>query len=612
MNTTHLWEQKAALLRKLSLTSTSHAGSGHPTSCLSAADLMTVLFDKYFTYDLDQPLHPGNDRIIFSKGHASPLFYALYAVAGAIPLSELQTLRVFGSRLEGHPTPAFPYTDAATGSLGQGLSIGAGMAYVSKKDSIANHMFVLLGDGELAEGQVWEAANFASHYQLGNLIAIADINRLAQSQETMFGHHIDEYQKRFSAFGFETIVIDGHNFTEIDVAFQQATESSSGKPTVIIAKTDKGHGISFLQDSDKWHGKALKEEELEKALSELGNVDESLRFTLRKPQSDITPLTVEELPVLLSFQKGEEVATREVYGKVLAALGVSYPQIYALDGDVKNSTYSQDFLKAHPDRFIECFIAEQNMVSVAAGLSRLQKVPFVSTFAAFFTRAADQIRMAALSQATIHFVGSHVGVSIGEDGASQMGLEDISLFGTIPGSIVLQPADAVSTTKLLTLMPSRQGITYMRTLRPKTPVLYENDEEFIIGGSKILRQSDNDELTIAATGITVHEALHASELLEKEGIHVRVIDCYSIKPVDKDTLLISLKATRNQIVLTVEDHFIHGGFGDFVQDALAGSQATVVKLAVDHISHSGTKDELLKDAKIDAAAIVTTVKNLLD
>lgn len=602
------WERKATLLRFLSLTSTTSAGSGHPTSCLSAADLMAVLFDAYFSYDLDNPLNFNNDRLIFSKGHAAPLFYALYAVAGAFPLEELQTLRKFESRLEGHPTPRFKYTDAATGSLGQGLSVGAGMAYAMKDKNDA-HVYVLLGDGELAEGQVWEAANFSSYYKLHNLIAIADINRLAQSQETMFGHHVAEYDNRFKAFGFETAVIDGHNLEEINDALNRATASSSGKPFVILAKTDKGHGVSFLQDADNWHGKALKKEELEKAVVELGDVDQSLRFNVKKPaQEALREKSDPPRVISLDYQKGMEIATREVYGKELSELGKTDPAIIALDGDVKNSTFSQDFLKDHPRQFIECFIAEQNMVSMAVGLSRLKKKPFVSTFAAFLTRASDQIRMAALSDANICFTGSHVGVSIGEDGASQMGLEDISLFGTIPDSVVVQPTDAVSTAKLLEKLYEREGISYMRTLRPKTAVLYESSDDFIIGGSKILCQSDEDILTIAATGITVHEALKAYEYLEREGIKVRVVDCYSIKPVDKKTLEECLSQTKLKTIITVEDHFVHGGLGDFVLEALSGSGAIIKKLAVDHISRSGTKDELLADAKINAEAIIGTVK----
>lgn len=619
-------EQKARLLRSLCLTSTTQAGSGHPTSCLSAVDFMTVLFDGFFAYDLKNPLNASNDRLIFSKGHASPLFYALYAMAGGIPLNELNTLRKFESRLEGHPTSAFPFTDASTGSLGQGLSVGAGLALAIQKTinyqlSTTNYpkIYVLLGDGELAEGQNWEAANFASHYQLNNLVAIADINRLAQSQETMFGHKVYQYEQRFRAFGFETVIINGHDFAEITEALTRA--QTAQKPFAILMKTYKGKGVSFLEDQSGWHGKALKPEDLKKALVELGEVDESVRFSLRKP-SVIASETKQSIQIATSpaaprndntvqYKKGDQVATREVYGRTLAEIGNTDKTIYLLDGDVKNSTHAEDFMKAHPGKFIECFIAEQNMVSVAVGLSRLGLSPFVSTFAAFFTRAADQIRMAALSHANIKFIGSHVGVSIGQDGSSQMGLEDISLFGTIPTSIVLQPSDAVSATKLLVQMAKQTGISYMRTLRPKTEVLYETGEEFEIGGSKVLRFTSDDILTVAATGITVHEAIKAYEELAMENIFIRVIDCYSIKPVDKEALLKSGSETQQKIIITVEDHFEHGGFGDFVLAALGNSDIRVKKMAVDHLSRSGTQEELLKDAAIDAAAIVAQVRKFL-
>jgi len=607
-------QEKAKVVRKWSLLSTTEAGSGHPTSCLSAADIGTVLFDKYFSYDLKNPLNEANDRFILSKGHAAPLLYTLFAMSGAMPLEEVKTLRKFGSPLEGHPMPGFPYSDAATGSLGQGLSVGAGLAYLAQKEKLSFKTYVLMGDGELAEGQVWEAANFASYYKLNNLIAIADVNGLGQSQETMFRHSIDEYVSRFRAFGFEVLAIDGHNLSQIDKAFNDALHNETGKPYAIIAKTSKGKGVSFLEDKDNWHGKPLKKEDLEKALKELGDVDDALQFVLRKPASSKAGKTVtqSESSVLSSthFKVGEEIATREVYGQVLAELANNNAAIYALDGDVKNSTFSQDFKKVHPERFVECFIAEQNMVGVATGFSRLQRIPFVSTFASFFTRAADQIRMAAIGQANIKFVGSHAGVSIGEDGASQMGLEDIALFGTLPETVVLHPSDAVSTVKLIPQMVSHKGLSYLRTLRPKTPVLYGPDEEFHIGGSKILRSSKDDLLTIMAAGITVHEALKAYELLQKEDISVQVIDCYSIHPLDEETLLASVRVTEQNMVITVEDHFEHGGLGDFVLEALSGSGTWVEKMAVSKISHSGKQAELLHDAHIDADCIVAKVQEL--
>ncbi len=604
-------EEKAKLVRKWCMVSTTEAGSGHPTSCLSAADITTILFDRYFRYDLDNPLNLYNDHFVLSKGHAAPLLYTLFGMAGAYPLEELKTLRKFGSRFEGHPVPKYKYADAATGSLGQGLSVGAGLALVAKREGFGTKTYVLTGDGELAEGQIWEAANFAAHEKLDNLVAILDINRLGQSQETMFGHRIREYVKKFKAFDFEVITINGHNYQEIDQALQ-TTQKPNGKPFAIIAKTFKGYPISFLKNKDGWHGKALKKDELEKALKQLEPINDDLRFELKKPaQTKLPSRTGATTAKTSQFEKGKEYATREVFGDELAKLGEHNKEIYALDGDVMNSTFTQTFRKAHAERFVECYIAEQNMVSVAAGLSRMGKIPFVATFAAFLTRAADQIRMARVSEANIKFVGSHVGVSIGEDGPSQMGLEDISLFGTVPDCVVLQPCDAISTAQLVTEMMTHNGFAYMRTLRPKTALLYKNEDRFDIGGSKVLRQSDNDVVTVAATGITVFEALKAADELQKENISIRVVDCYSIHPVDAATLNKCLNETKRKIIITVEDHFEHGGFGDFVATALSDQQGQIIKMAVQKISQSGTMDELLNDAGIDADHIVEKVKSIL-
>lgn len=617
-------EEKAKLLRKWSLIATTTAGSGHPTSCLSAADLAAVLFDKYFNYDLNNPKNFHNDRFVLSKGHAAPLFYALFAMSGAMPLEDLKTLRKFNSPLEGHPTPNFPFTDAATGSLGQGLSVGAGMALTLKRElQNANKnlkipkVYVMLGDGEMAEGQIWEAANFASYYALDNLIVLADVNRLGQSQATMFGYQIEEYIGRFRAFGFEVIAIDGHNYFEIDKSLEEAIGNNTGKPYVIIAKTIKGKGVSFLQNSDNWHGKPVPSEKLEQALSEIGEVKDNLFFNLSKTQTNLhmTEGGVKAGPIqndaLVEYSLGEEIATREVYGKMLVYEGGKNNAIYALDGDVKNSTYSQDFLSANPMRFVECFIAEQNMVSVAVGLSRLGKIPFVSTFGAFLTRAADQIRMAGLSKANISFCGSHAGVSIGEDGPSQMALEDIALFGTIPDSIIFHPCDAVSMVRIMPLVTKHVGISYIRTLRSKTPVIYHHHEKFEIAGSKMIKKSSNDLLTVVAAGITVYEALKAYRHLSELGIIIRVLDCYSIKPIDQEALIKSLSETKQKTIITVEDHFIHGGLGDFVQDAVSQTGAVVHKLAVSHFSRSGTKEELQRDAGIDASHIIAKVKSLI-
>ena len=611
MEQTNDFSEKAKLIRKCCLISTTEAASGHPTSCLSAADITTVLFDKYFTYDITSPLNLFNDRFVLSKGHAAPLLYALFAVSGAFPVDELKSLRKFGSILQGHPVPKFKYAEAATGSLGQGLSVGAGLALLAKRENLPYKTYVLTGDGELAEGQIWEAANFASYHNLDNLIALLDINRFAQSGETMFGHHMEQYAKRFESFGFEVAVIDGHNYEEIDRALSDAVNNKTSRPYAIIAKTLKGKGVSFIENKDGWHGKALKKEELEKALKELGNVNDTLKFNLKKPshqKAAVITATIEKANN--DFDKMKEYATREVFGDVLVSTGKANKSIYALDADVKNSTFTEKFTKEIPERFVECFIAEQNMVSVAAGLSRLDKIPVVATFAAFLTRAADQIRMARVSEANIKFVGSHVGVSIGEDGPSQMGLEDIALFGALPDSVVLQPCDAVSTAKLVPEMIAHKGITYMRTLRPKTKIVYGNDEDFRIGGCGILRQSKEDVLTIAATGITVFEALKAADELKKENISVGVIDCYSIKPLDRKTIVQRVRETEKQMLVTVEDHFEHGGLGDFAEDALEGTGCMVVKMAVEKISQSGTMEELLKDAGIDFTSIIARVKSL--
>lgn len=606
--------EKSKLVRKWCLVSTTEAGSGHPTSCLSAADLGTVLFDKYFTYDVKNPLNIYNDRIVLSKGHAAPLLYTLFGMAGAYPLKDLITLRKFGSKFEGHPnTRIYPYAEAATGSLGQGLSVGAGMALLAKRENLPFKTYVLLGDGELAEGQIWEACNFASYNKLDNLIAIADINRLGQSQETMYGHQVDEYINRFRAFGFEVIAIDGNNLYEAERAFKLAVGNKSGKPFVIVAKTFKGCGISFLQDKSSWHGKPLKKDELESALQELGDVDDSLRFELKKPLKTVLVKPVKDIKgvKLPEFDKSKSYATREVYGQVLVALGEANKDIFVLDAEVKNSTYSQEFLKVFPDRFVECFIAEQNMVGVGVGLQRLGKIPFISTFGAFLARAVDQVRVAAIGGANLKICGSHAGVSIGEDGPSQMALEDFAIFGAIPGSIVLHPSDGLSCAKLTAQMVNHNGISYLRTLRPKTPILYDEDEVFEIGGSKVLKQSSKDDLTIVCAGITVFETLKAYEVLKKSGIFVRVIDCYSIKPIDGKTLNKAVEDTKNKIIVTVEDHFEHGGLGDFVLEAVSKSGAKVEKIAVKNISGSGTPEELMDAAGISAKHIIAKVKSLV-
>jgi transketolase len=602
-------EGLARLIRYYCLVSTTEAGSGHPTSSLSAADLMTgLMFGGTFRFDLDDPSHPNNDRLIFSKGHASPLFYSLWAAAGAVSEKDLLTLRKFGSPLEGHPTPAFRYTEAATGSLGQGLSIGAGMALNAKYlDKLPYRTYVLLGDSEMAEGSVWEAMELAAHYQLNNLIGILDVNRLGQRGETMYGHDLSVYKNRIAAFGWETIVIDGHHLPQIRTAFEQAMRSID-KPVMIIAKTLKGKGVSFIEDKNGWHGKALKKDELVRALEELGPVDRDLRGTIPLPENarPAVPKPGKAAPVL--YPQDKPVATRHAYGTALARLYSQYPDMVVLDGEVSNSTYSEIFKNGFPDRFFEMFIAEQNMVGAALGLSLRGKIPFVSSFAAFLTRAADQVRMSQYSNANIKFCGSHAGVSIGEDGSSQMGLEDIALFRTILGSVVLYPSDAVSTERLVEEMAWHTGMVYLRTTRKDLPVLYRNDEAFWIGGSKVLRSNINDVATVVAAGVTLHEALRAYDELKKEGILIRVIDLYSVKPVDVATLRQAAEETG--ALITVEDHYAEGGIADAVRTALSKHPVPVHALAVRAMPKSGKPDELLDYEGISWKAIMEAVKQV--
>ncbi len=603
-------KQKATNLRIHSIAATSEAGSGHPTTCLSAADIVSALFFHTMRYDTNDAQNPNNDRFILSKGHAAPLLYAAYAEAGIIPNEKLSTLRQIDSILEGHPTPRFEWTEVATGSLGQGLSLGLGMALNGKfLDKSDYRVYVLLGDGETAEGGVWEAAALASHYQLNNLIGIVDVNALGQSQRTMYAFDIDTYCQRFEAFGWQTIGINGHNFDEILSALDQA-KTSTDRPTMIVAKTFKGKGVSFLENADNWHGKAIaKGEELDNALAELGPLHlepVQIQAPTAVNRSVGHPATECEPP---DYPSGEEVATRGGYGTGLAKLGTANPNVVALDGDTKNSTYAEQFMDLHPDRYFEMFIAEQNLVGAGIGLAKRGKIPFVSTFAAFLSRAYDQIRMSAISQANIKYAGSHCGVSIGEDGPSQMGLEDIAMFRAIPGAVVLYPSDAVSAERLVAEAAAHEGIVYLRTSRPKTSILYDADEKFPIGGCKVIRQSSEDSVTVVAGGITVHEALKAHQILAAEGIAIRVIDLYSVKPVDGEALK-AAAADTNQTLITVEDHYPEGGLGDAVLDAVATEDIRVHKLAVTGIPRSGKPEELLAHHGISANAIVQKVKDV--
>ena len=608
----------ATRLRRHSLTSTAEAGSGHPSSCFSCAELISTLFFHFLRFDVADPDSPYNDRFILSKGHAAPILWAAWAEGGAFPVERLQTLRNIDSDLEGHPTPRNPLVDVATGSLGQGLSVGIGMALSARMNQTDSRIYVLLGDGETAEGSVWEAAALAAHYKLDNLIAVVDANRLGQSQPTMYGHDVQGHQQRFASFGWHTEVIDGHNVQEVLSSLQTALDVE-GQPAVIIAKTIKGKGLSRMENQDGWHGKLIpKGDELENALLELGSdleLQQELHIALPGNGSGSSTNAASETASEAAMESPHysadaQVATREAYGTALRKLGRVNPDVVVLDGDTKNSTHSLEFLKEFPDRFVECYIAEQNMVGVAVGLGAMGKIPFTSTFACFLTRAYDQIRMAAISQSNINLCGSHAGVSIGQDGPSQMGLEDLAMMRAIAGSTVLYPSDAVSTERLVTLAAQTPGIVYIRTSRPKSPILYSADEDFKIGGCKVLKSSPQDRATIVAAGVTLHESLKAYQELQNDGIPVRVIDLYSLKPLDLETL--RQAASETQIVVTVEDHYPEGGLGDAVLSALANQSCQFHQLAVTGLPRSGPGDALMDAFGINARSIVKTVKKLVN
>lgn len=604
--------QISKLLRYYCLVSTSAAGSGHLTSSLSAVELMAVLyFSGFLKYDLENPHHPNNDRVIFSKGHAAPLFYALYAVAGKLTEAELKTLRQINSSLEGHPGINFPYTEVATGSLGQGLSFGLGMALNAKYlDKLPYRTYVLLGDGELSEGQVWEAMQLAAYYKLDNLVAIVDVNRLGQRGETMWGHDVSDYAYKARAFGWETIVVDGHSLIEVSKAYQKAQQVKD-MPVMIIAKTIKGQGVSFLANQENWHGKVLNQDQLQQALAELGDVNISLKQKISSPKKlrpTMSKISEVDLDKFLIKPVKKQLATRKAYGNAITKLGAENKEIIVLDAEMSNSTFANIFSAAFPERYFEMFIAEQNMVSTAVGLARMGKIPFISTFGAFLTRAFDQIRMAQYSKANLKFVGSHVGVSIGQDGPSQMGLEDIAMFRSIRESVVLYPSDAVATDKLVNLMAEHQGISYLRITRMETPIIYDKDEKFEIGGSKVIYQSDKDVATVIAAGITLHEAMKAYRQLRKNKINIRVIDLYSVKPLDLKTLVQAAQETK--ALITVEDHYQFGGIGEAVKAALVNQSTPIYSLFVGQQPGSGQPAELLAREKIDAAAIVEKVRSL--
>ncbi|TDT31550.1 transketolase [Streptomyces sp. BK208] len=598
-------------LRVDSVRASAAAGSGHPTSSMSAADLMAVLLANHLRYDFERPAHPGNDRFVLSKGHASPLLYSAFKAAGAIDDEELLTFRKLGSRLEGHPTPQrLPWVETATGSLGQGLPVGVGIALSGKRlDHTDYRVWVLCGDSEMAEGSVWEAAEHAGHERLDNLTVIVDVNRLGQRGPTRHGHDLDAYARRFRAFGWHTIEIDGHDVDAIDRAYGEAL-STRDQPTAIVARTLKGKGVEAVEDREGQHGKPLPD--AEEAVAELGG-PRDLRVRVHAPEDARAPHSTgsgeAELP---RYDKGDEVATRNAFGEALAAVGTARGDVVALDGEVGDSTRAEYFAKEHPERYFECYIAEQQMVATAVGMAARGWVPFATTFAAFLTRAYDFVRMAAVSGSGINLVGSHAGVAIGQDGPSQMGLEDLAMMRAIHGSTVLYPCDANQTARLVAEMAGLEGIRYLRTSRGESEVIYGPDEEFPVGGSKVLRSSDADRLTVVAAGVTVHEALAAADALGRDGIPVRVIDLYSVKPVDRATLRAAAEETG--CLVTVEDHRQEGGIGDAVLDAFADGRPVprLVRLAVTTMPGSATPAEELRAAGIDAESVEAAVRMLVE
>ena len=602
--------EKARLLRIHSMRATTAAASGHPTSCLSAADVVAALFFHAMRYDPKNFDAPSSDRFVLSKGHAAPVLYAALAEAGVIPVARLATLREFSSELEGHPTPLIPGVDAATGSLGQGICVAAGLALGAKRlEKSPARIYVMLGDGEMAEGSIWEAGAFAAHYGLDNLTAIVDANALGQSERTMYANDPDSHRKRFEAQGWNTEIIDGHDMAAIVAALDRAC-AVRGRPQAIIARTQKGHGISFLADKEGWHGKALSKDELARALAELGGAPDPPPVDTRSYARNPNPPTP-DFPAMPApdYAPGFQIATREAYGKALAKLAAVNPRVVALDADVKNSTFTDYLEKVYPERFFQGYIAEQNMVSVGVGLAARGFVPFIGTFACFLSRAYDQVRMAAISRRSIKVCGSHVGVSIGEDGPSQMGLEDLAMFRAVAGSTVLYPSDGVSAERLTEAAARIPGIVYLRTSRPKTPLLYPATEKFPIPGFKVLRSSANDRAVIFAAGVTLHEALAAHAELAARGIAVRVVDLYCVKPLDGAALAAEARAARGRVV-TVEDHFAEGGLGEAVISALAsaGERMEAVRhLAVAGVPHSGKPAELVDAFGISARHITAAV-----
>ncbi len=612
----------ATRLRIESVRATSRAGSGHPTSCCSAAEIMAALFFGQMRFDPGDPGHEDNDRFVLSKGHAAPVLYAAWAEAGAIGRDELATLREIGSDLEGHPTPRLPFVDVATGSLGQGICAAVGIALNALRIGSAYRTYVLLGDGESAEGSVWEAAQAAAAMGLDNLCAITDVNALGQSRATQWGHDMAAYERRWRAFGWHALVVDGHDLAALLDALDEAARTA-GRPTMILDRTVKGKGVSFAEGRDAWHGKPFKGEDLDRALQELEGRLGGAGAPASASEAPVPALPIPAPPArtgrpssrsalsLPAYELGAKVATREAYGTALAALGASDPRVVALDADVKNSTFSDRFEQQHPDRFYQTHIAEQVMVGAALGLASRGAIPFPSTFAAFLTRAADFIRMGGIGNVNVKLAGSHAGVSIGEDGPSQMALEDLAMMRAVPGCAVLYPCDAVSTSALVAAAAAHDGMTYIRTSRPRTPVVYAADEAFPIGGSKTLRESASDACTVVAAGVTVFEALAACDTLAEAGVRIRVVDAYSLQPIDAAGLAAAARATGGRLV-TVEDHYAAGGLGDAVSDAVAPHGFTVHRLAVRDVPRSGKPAELLDRFGISSRHIVAAVEALVD
>jgi transketolase len=603
-------KEKAKRLSILSMMSTTAAGSGHPTSCMSAAELVAGTFFYAMKFDPKNPNSPDGDRFVLSKGHAAPVLYAAFAEAGVFPESRVMTLRQFSSELEGHPTPRIPGVDAATGSLGQGLSVGAGLAIGARMDKSPTRVYVLMGDGEMAEGQVWEAAAFAGHYKLDNLTAIADVNALGQSEPTMYKHDMEIYRKKFEGEGWATEIIDGHDVAAVLAALDHA-KVTKGRPQVILARTIKGHGVSFLAGKEHWHGKPIPKDQLAAAIKEIGAPIEIpsdpgksyARTSLPKPPDFPAPAAPD-------YDTSKPVATREAYGYALKRLGAVNPHIVAISGDVKNSTFSEIFGDAFPDHFYQGYIAEQNIISVGVGLAARGKVPFLDTFACFLARAYDEVRMAAISRSNINLCGSHCGVSIGEDGPSQMALEDIAIFRAVHSSAVFYPSDAVSSERLTETMARRAGINYLRTSRPKAPILYSKDEKFPIPGFKVLRQSGQDKVTVLGAGVTLHEALKAADQLKSQGTAIRVIDLYCVKPLDGKAIAEQIAATGGRLI-TVEDHWAEGGIGEAVLSALAQAGVAPSRfrlIAVRDMPHSGKPEELVDAFGLSARHIIEAVQ----